>query len=77
MLFSDHRYGRTKKYVLALEGIHTLRNCLMNLRSPPVITSYPGNWPRVIFPSSFITLAQNEHHSGFLVCNVFIPYMGS
>ena len=48
MLFSDQRYDRTKKYVFVLIGIHTLCNYLMNLRSPPVITSYPGDWPRVI-----------------------------
>ena len=41
---------------LSLQGIHTLQNCLMNLRSPPVITSSPGNWSRVISPLVVLVL---------------------
>ena len=37
-----------KNTSLPLEWVHTLRNCLMNLRNPPAITLYSGDWPRVI-----------------------------
>ena len=62
-----------KNMFLSLEWIHTLCNCLMNLRSPPVITLYPGNWPRVI---SFITSAKYAP-LWISVCNMFILFMGS
>ena len=32
-----------KNTSLPLEWAHTLRNCLMNLRNPPAITSYSGD----------------------------------
>ena len=47
------------KYMfLSLKGIQILCNCMMNLRSPPVITSYPGNWPRVI--SSLVVISSHR-----------------
>ena len=36
-----------KNTFLPLEWVHTLHNCMINLRNPPAITSYSGDWPRV------------------------------
>ena len=65
---------------LSLEWVHTLRSCLINLRSPPVITSYSGDWPRVISPLLVVSshwLKMTSIMDGFLVYNVLFPLMGS
>ena len=67
-----------KNTFLPLEWVHTLCNCLMNLRNPTVIKSYSGDWPRVF--SVLVVLSHQIKSSSimdFFVCNEFIPLMGS